>query len=54
MPLMLLDAVHTSVMRVWPSLSSGESSRVAVINAYEERRTQLSGKPPVTQAALIG
>jgi hypothetical protein len=43
MPLMLLDAVHTSVMRVWPSSSSGAKGRVAVINAYEERRTQLSG-----------
>jgi hypothetical protein len=53
MPLMLLDAVHTSVMRAWPSLSSGASSRVAIINAYEERRTQLSGKPPVAQSALV-
>src|SRR5690348_4240409 len=54
MPLMLLDAVHTGVMRAWPSLPEGAKGRVAVINAYEERRTQLSGKPPVTQAALVG
>ncbi|HKW21778.1 MAG TPA: hypothetical protein VJO13_10410, partial [Ktedonobacterales bacterium] len=53
MPLMLLDAIHTNVMRTWPN-SSGEKSRVAIINAYEERRTQLSGKPPVAQTALVG
>ncbi|HEX5440168.1 MAG TPA: hypothetical protein VFW76_04750, partial [Ktedonobacterales bacterium] len=54
MPLMLLDAVHTSVMRTWPSATSGAKGRVAVINSYEERRTQLSGTPPVAQTALVG
>jgi hypothetical protein len=54
LPLMLLDAVHTGVMRVWPSSPEGAKGRVAVINAYEERRMQLSGKPSAAQAALVG
>lgn len=53
MPLVLLDAVHAGIMRVWPS-GSGDSYRVVVINAYEERRSQLTGKPSATQAVLIG
>lgn len=52
MTLSLLDAVHTSVMRTWPN-DSGESYRVAAINAYEDRRSQLSGKPSAAQAVLI-
>lgn len=53
MPLMLLDAVHTSVMRAWPQGSS-ERYRLAVVNAYEERRAQITGKPSPKQAVLVG
>ncbi len=53
MALILLDAVHTNVMRTWPQ-ESAESYRIAVINAYEDRRAQLSGQPSAAQAALVG
>ena len=53
MPLILLDAVHTSVMRAWPQEIS-ERDRLAIINAYEERRTQITGKPSAAQTALVG
>ena len=53
MALILLDAVHTNVMRTWPQ-ESAESYRIAVINAYEDRRAQLSGQPSAAQAVLVG
>lgn len=53
MPLILLDAVHTSVMRVWTQEIS-ERDRLAIINAYEERRSQIIGKPSPAQATLVG
>lgn len=52
MPLILLDTVHAGIMRGWPS-DVGESQRVAVINTYEERRSQLTGKLSPAQAVLI-
>lgn len=53
LPLTLLDAVHTSVIRAWPQDVS-DRYRLAIINAYEERRTQITGKPSAAQAALVG
>ncbi|HEU5348723.1 MAG TPA: hypothetical protein VFU63_08945 [Ktedonobacterales bacterium] len=53
MPLMLLDTVHAGVMRSWPA-GVDERSRVALVNAYEERRTQLIEKAVGTTAVLVG
>ena len=52
MPLMLLDAIHTSIMRSWPQDAS-ERYRLAIVNAYEERRAQITGKPSPAQAVLV-
>jgi hypothetical protein len=52
LPLILLDAVHTNVMRNWPSKST-DRHRVTVVNAYEERRAELSGKPTPVQALVV-
>lgn len=56
MPLLLLDAVHTSVMRSWPvgPMELGESSRLAVEKTYDERRAELLEKPRAAQGVLLG
>lgn len=55
MPLILLDAVHAGVMRTWPKgKGASDTYRIAVINAYEERRSQLSGKPSAAQTVVVG
>lgn len=53
MPLLLLDTVHAGAMRSWPKGSS-ESDRIKAVNAYEERRAQITGKPLASQAVLVG
>lgn len=53
MPLMLLDAVHTGIMRTWPT-DLAESDRVTIINAYEARRAELTGKPSAAQPVFVG
>jgi hypothetical protein len=40
-------------MRAWPQGSS-ERYRLAVVNTYEERRAQITGKPSPKQAVLVG
>jgi hypothetical protein len=40
LPLAVLDKTHAVVMRGWPN-GSAEAERVAVVNAYETRRTEL-------------
>ncbi|MGZ3598983.1 MAG: hypothetical protein ACXVCO_02135 [Ktedonobacterales bacterium] len=42
-PLALLDKVHAELLRQWPTTGNGdvEAARVAVVNAYEARRTEL-------------
>lgn len=52
MPLVLLDAVHSSVLRNWPK-DVGESSRLVVVNAYEARRAEMSGQPAIKQTVMI-
>ena len=43
LPLTLLDKVHAELLRQWPTTGNGdaEAARVAVVNAYESRRTEL-------------
>ena len=53
LPLVLLDAIHTSVMRAWPQ-EAGERHRLAIVNAYEERRAEISGKALPAQTVLVG
>jgi hypothetical protein len=52
MPLVLLDAVHASVIRDWP-LGVGESMRLAIVNTYEARRAELAGQPSVAQIVMV-
>jgi hypothetical protein len=53
LPLVLLDAVHAGVMRGWPS-GMGDKFRVEVVNAYEERRSELFGASVVSEPVLVG
>lgn len=46
LPVALLDATHTAILRAWPEApAASAAARVAIINAYEARRAQLIGAP---------
>lgn len=45
LPRLLLDTVHAGVLAQWPE-GEAQSTRVALVNAYEQRRAELEGKSP--------
>ena len=52
LPMKLLESMHRLMLQMWPA-DEAEKARVAVIKAYEERKSEMKALFILTSALLI-